>query len=118
MHRTAIPTFAASLLAGAALVASALAAQDAEEGEKKDEKWDVNAPRGATITQVPISVDEGTWMDVDVSPGGQRGRDGLGRAAQVLVGVRGRPLTSPPYSLAVLADSRRQPQAGRVIASS
>ena len=34
------------------------------------EKWDVTAPRGATIRQVPIRTDEGTWMDVDVSPDG------------------------------------------------
>ncbi|HCC26931.1 MAG TPA: amidohydrolase, partial [Erythrobacter sp.] len=35
------------------------------------EKWDVTAPRGATIRQVPIRTDEGTWMDVDVSPDGR-----------------------------------------------
>ncbi len=34
-------------------------------------KWDVNAPPGATIRQVPIAVDEGSWMDVDVSPDGR-----------------------------------------------
>jgi Tol biopolymer transport system component len=38
--------------------------------EKADDKWDVNAPKGATIKQVPIDVDEGSWMDVDVSPDG------------------------------------------------
>ncbi|WP_120716482.1 amidohydrolase family protein [Tsuneonella amylolytica] len=37
----------------------------------KDEKWDVSNPRGATIRQVPIRTDEGTWMDVDVSPDGR-----------------------------------------------
>ncbi|UVI40293.1 amidohydrolase family protein [Qipengyuania spongiae] len=35
------------------------------------EKWDITAPRGATIRQVPIATDEGTWMDVDVSPDGR-----------------------------------------------
>ncbi|GAA0735283.1 amidohydrolase family protein [Sphingomonas japonica] len=35
-------------------------------------KWDVNAPVGATIRQVSIDTDEGSWMDVDVSPDGQR----------------------------------------------
>ncbi|NRD91027.1 amidohydrolase [Sphingopyxis sp. BSNA05] len=40
--------------------------------DKPDEaKWDVNAPAGATIKQVPINVDEGSWIDVDVSPDGQ-----------------------------------------------
>lgn len=38
---------------------------------RKDEKWDVNAPRGATLRQVAIRTDEGTWMDVDVSPDGR-----------------------------------------------
>ncbi|RJY08127.1 amidohydrolase family protein [Aurantiacibacter aquimixticola] len=33
--------------------------------------WDVNNPPGVGVTQVPISVDEGTWMDVDVSPDGR-----------------------------------------------
>ncbi|MET1756320.1 amidohydrolase family protein [Novosphingobium sp. RD2P27] len=33
-------------------------------------KWDVNAPPGANIRQVPIRVNEGSWMDVDVSPDG------------------------------------------------
>ncbi len=34
-------------------------------------KWDVNAPAGATIRQVPIRVTEGSWMDLDVSPDGR-----------------------------------------------
>ncbi|MFZ5721175.1 MAG: amidohydrolase family protein [Pseudomonadota bacterium] len=37
----------------------------------KPPKWDVSAPPGATIRQVPINVDEGTWMDLDVSPDGK-----------------------------------------------
>ncbi|WFL78338.1 amidohydrolase family protein [Altererythrobacter arenosus] len=71
MRRITTRSFAAALLAGASLVAVPLAAQDTEAAEKKDEKWDVSAPKGATITQVPINVDEGTWMDVDVSPDGR-----------------------------------------------
>tara|TARA_R110002072_G_scaffold292544_2_gene461334 strand:- start:58059 stop:61391 length:3333 start_codon:yes stop_codon:yes gene_type:complete len=39
---------------------------DAEEAP-----WDITAPRGATLRQVPIRTDEGTWMDVDVSPDGR-----------------------------------------------
>ena len=38
----------------------------------KPPKWDVNRPLGARIRQVPINVDEGSWMDVDVSPDGRR----------------------------------------------
>ena len=36
-----------------------------------DEAWDVNAPRGANFREVAIRTDEGTWMDVDVSPDGR-----------------------------------------------
>ena len=39
--------------------------------DHEDEKWDVQAPRGAQIKQVPIQTNEGTWMDVDVSPDGR-----------------------------------------------
>jgi Tol biopolymer transport system component len=34
-------------------------------------KWDVNAPQGAVLKQAAIDTDEGTWMDVDVSPDGR-----------------------------------------------
>ncbi|SFP67312.1 amidohydrolase family protein [Sphingomonas rubra] len=34
-------------------------------------KWDVNAPQGATIRQVPIRTSEGSWMDLDVHPDGR-----------------------------------------------
>lgn len=44
-------------------------AQPADD-KAKAEKWDVNAPKGATIKQVPINTDEGSWIDVDVSPDG------------------------------------------------
>ncbi len=64
MRRLA-PRFTATLLAGSMLAMPSLAlAQD-------DEDWDVEAPRGAVIEQVPIQTDEATWMDVDVSPDGQ-----------------------------------------------
>ena len=39
--------------------------------EIETEGWDVNNPPGVTLRQVPIRVDEGTWMDVDVSPDGR-----------------------------------------------
>ncbi|MEP2103622.1 MAG: amidohydrolase family protein [Parasphingorhabdus sp.] len=44
-------------------------AQPADQ-KAKEEKWDVNTPKGATIKQVPIKTDEGSWIDVDVSPDG------------------------------------------------
>lgn len=34
-------------------------------------KWDVNNPPGATIRQIATDTDEGSWMDVDVSPDGR-----------------------------------------------
>ncbi|MBU7580967.1 MAG: PD40 domain-containing protein, partial [Porphyrobacter sp.] len=67
--------FAAALLAGAAclstLGATPLAAAPAKKDAKADEKWSVEAPKGAVLKQVPIKTDEGTWMDVDVSPDGR-----------------------------------------------
>jgi imidazolonepropionase-like amidohydrolase/Tol biopolymer transport system component len=33
--------------------------------------WDVNAPPGARVRLVPMNVNEGTWMNVDVSPDGR-----------------------------------------------
>lgn len=61
---------AAALLAGAACIATPLAAAPAKKEAKAEDKWSVEAPKGAVLKQVPISTDEGTWMDVDVSPDG------------------------------------------------
>lgn len=52
---------------GMALLPIAAHAQDA----KDPPKWDVSAPPGMTVREIPISVDEGTWMNVDVSPDGR-----------------------------------------------
>lgn len=56
---------------GSGVAANAAPATTPMEAEKKDEKWDITAPPGFTIRQVPIRTDEGTWMDVDVSPDGR-----------------------------------------------
>lgn len=49
------------------------AAPAAKPGDKPEaEKWNVEAPRGLTLRKVPIDVQEGTWMNVDVSPDGTR----------------------------------------------
>lgn len=37
----------------------------------KPAKWDVNAPPGMKTREVRIAVDNGTWMNVDVSPDGR-----------------------------------------------
>lgn len=56
--------------AGVALAAFVTPAV-AEEADKKDEKkWDVAAPPMQT-RKIRIDVDEGTWMNVDVSPDGR-----------------------------------------------
>ena len=69
-HTTTTRTLAAALLAGGAMIASPLTAQDDAEAGGDDGKWDIEAPKGATIQQVAIQTDEGTWMDVDLSPDG------------------------------------------------
>lgn len=46
-------------------------AAPAPAAEAKPEKWDVNAPPGMTTRKVPIAVDEGSWMNVDVAPDGR-----------------------------------------------
>lgn len=38
---------------------------------KKPDKWNVEAPRGLTTHTIPIAVDEGTWMNVDVARDGR-----------------------------------------------
>ena len=53
-------------------VAVPVAAPVTGAARAKPPKWDVNRPLGARIRQVPIKVDEGSWMDVDVSPDGRR----------------------------------------------
>ncbi|WP_379552234.1 amidohydrolase family protein [Qipengyuania sp. DGS5-3] len=58
-------------LEGSGTAANAAPATVANEAEKKDEKWDISNPPGFEIKQVPIQTDEGSWMDVDVSPDGR-----------------------------------------------
>ena len=43
----------------------------AQPAKAEDAKWDVSAPGDGVVRQVPIRTDEGTWMDVDVSPDGR-----------------------------------------------
>ena len=59
-----------AVLLAASVALSPLMAQAADPPAKPP-KWDVNAPTGATLRQVRIDVDEGTWMDLDVSPDGR-----------------------------------------------
>ncbi len=40
-------------------------------GSASQPAWDVNAPPGQRLREVRIDTDEGTWMNVDVSPDGR-----------------------------------------------
>ena len=53
---------------GEAVVAAPATAQP--DTAAAEEAWDITAPRGLTVRQVPIRTNEGTWMDVAVSPDG------------------------------------------------
>ena len=55
----------------AASPSPAVAAAPAPAPSPTPAKWDVNAPQGATIRQVPIRTSEGSWMDLDVSRDGR-----------------------------------------------
>jgi imidazolonepropionase-like amidohydrolase/Tol biopolymer transport system component len=52
------------------LAPAAARAPAASQGDKAP-KWDVSAPPGMRTRQVPINVDQGSWMNVDVSPDGR-----------------------------------------------
>ncbi len=47
------------------------AATSGSAGKPAPAAWDVNAPTGAALRTVAIDTDEGSWMDVDVSPDGR-----------------------------------------------
>ena len=65
--------FALALAATLACSTSAWAqtAPAKPDAEAKPEKWNVEAPPGMTTHKVPIAVDEGSWMNVDVAPDGR-----------------------------------------------
>ncbi|MEP0392596.1 MAG: amidohydrolase family protein [Erythrobacter sp.] len=69
MRRLTVRRFVTAMLSGSILASASVALADNNEGDQA--KWDVQAPTGATIREVPIETDEGTWMDVDVSPDGR-----------------------------------------------
>ena len=63
----------AALLLGTAIGASFSGGALAQTPPTDDKapKWDVAAPTGMTVRQVPIEVTEGSWMNVDASPDGR-----------------------------------------------
>ena len=62
-----------SLAAVSLLLASTAAIAQAQGNGTNAErpKWDVNSPPGIRTRSIPINVDEGTWMNLDVSPDGR-----------------------------------------------
>lgn len=53
------------------LLASSMSfAQEPEAKEEEKKEWSVNEPQGEFIT-AKINVDQGTWMNVDISPDGK-----------------------------------------------
>jgi imidazolonepropionase-like amidohydrolase/Tol biopolymer transport system component len=59
------------LLVSTVAATEAMAQRRGGGGGNEAATWDVNAPPGQRTRQVPIAVDEGTWMNVDVSPDGR-----------------------------------------------
>jgi len=70
MARIAL-ALAATLACSTSVWAQSAPAASAASADKKEEKWDVNAPPGLATRKVQLSVDEGSWMNVDVAPDGR-----------------------------------------------
>lgn len=58
-----------ALLGGVSLISATAWAQD-KPADDKPVKWDVAAPPGLTVRQIEIDTDQGSWMNIDVSPDG------------------------------------------------
>ncbi|PIB90827.1 amidohydrolase family protein [Caulobacter sp. FWC2] len=79
MDRRLTALVALLLMSGSALAQTAPpapaapAAGAAQEAAKTDkpEKWNINAPPGVATREIRIAVDNGTWMNVDVSRDGK-----------------------------------------------
>ena len=93
-------------------VAPAPAAQPSPQ-PVKPVKWNVEAPRGLTLRKIPIQTDEGTWMNVDVSPDGSRiAFDMLGDIYVMPIG--GGPATRIAEGLAYEQQPRWSPDGSRI----
>jgi Tol biopolymer transport system component len=71
LHMTKFGDSVSRIALGALLAVAAFPVAASAEDKKDDAKWDVSAPPGMTTREIPISVDEGSWMNVDVSPDGK-----------------------------------------------
>lgn len=70
MARIAL-ALAATLACSTSVWAQTASAASAAPADKKEDKWDVNAPPGLATRKVQLAVDEGSWMNVDVAPDGR-----------------------------------------------
>lgn len=71
MARIAFALAATLACSTSAWAQTAPPAPSAPAADAKPEKWNVNAPPGLTTRKVPIAVDEGSWMNIDVAPDGR-----------------------------------------------
>jgi imidazolonepropionase-like amidohydrolase/Tol biopolymer transport system component len=62
---------AATLACSTSVWAQTAPAAAPAPADAKEDKWDVNAPPGLATRKVQLSVDEGSWMNVDVAPDGR-----------------------------------------------
>jgi imidazolonepropionase-like amidohydrolase/Tol biopolymer transport system component len=93
--------------------ASAAPVAQPDAQASKPPKWNVEAPRGLTLRKVPIRTDEGTWMNVDVSPDGSRiAFDMLGDIYVMPIG--GGPATRIAEGLAYEQQPRWSPDGSRI----
>ena len=75
-QRLLLPVAALLATAGISLVAGqtpTASTPDKGSGAGDKPKWDITQPLGPT-TPLAFDTDEGTWMNVDVSPDGRAGR--------------------------------------------
>ncbi|KTE22006.1 amidohydrolase [Sphingopyxis sp. H050] len=105
--------FAFALAAILACSTSVWAQTAPPAADTKPEKWDVNAPPGMTTHKVPIAVDEGSWMNVDVAPDGRTiAFDLLGDIYTML--IEGGPPTRIAEGLAYEHQPRFSPDGKRI----
>ncbi len=64
-------TFTAALALGLSLALAAQEKPAPDAAKEKPAAWDVTAPLGGATSTVAFETDEGTWMNVDVSPDGR-----------------------------------------------
>ena len=70
--RYGVATLAVGLLCTVSALAQAKSLASEEEKDSQPETWNVNAPPEMAVQHVTIAVDEGSWMNIDISPDGKQ----------------------------------------------